>query len=68
MHKNLASQAIQRIFTTLKLIKNNKIMQNLKSFTKNYKPFYFFNTESKLNLLDKSKSIKINDKTYYKIK
>ena len=68
MHKNLAPQAIIRIFTTLKLIKNNKIMQNLKSFTKNYKPFYFFNTESKLNLLDKSKSIKINDKTYYKIK
>jgi hypothetical protein len=68
LHKNLAPQAIQRIFTTLKLIKNNKIMQNLKSFTKNYKPFYFFNTESKLNLLDKSQSIKINDKTYYKIK
>ena len=64
----MASQAIIRIFTTLKLITNNKLMQNLKSFTKNYKPFYFFNTESKLNLLDKSKSIKINNKTYYKIK
>ena len=34
----------------------------------NYKPFYYFNTESRLNLLDKSKSIKINGKTYYSIK
>jgi hypothetical protein len=33
-----------------------------------YKPFHYFNTESKLNLLDKSKAIKINGKTYYKIK
>lgn len=43
-------------------------MNTLKLIIKNYQPFYFFNTESKLNLLDKSKSIKINDKTYYKIK
>jgi hypothetical protein len=42
-------------------------MQTLKLITKDYKPFHFFNTESKLNLLDKSKSIKINGKTYYKI-
>ena len=43
-------------------------MQLSKLKLSNYKPFYYFNTESRLNLLDKSKSIKINDKTYYKIK
>jgi len=43
-------------------------MNTLQSITKNYKPFYYFNTESRLNLLYKSKFIKINNKTYYKIK
>lgn len=43
-------------------------MSTLQSITKNYKPFYYFNTESRLNLLDKSQFIKINNKTYYKIK
>ena len=43
-------------------------MQLSKLKLSNYKPFYYFNTESRLNLLDKSKFIKINDKTYYKIK
>ena len=43
-------------------------MQLSKLKLSNYKPFYYFNTESRLNLLDKSKFIKINGKTYYKIK
>ena len=43
-------------------------MNTLQSIIKDYKPFYYFNTESRLNLLDKSKFIKINNKTYYKIK
>jgi hypothetical protein len=27
---------------------------------KNYKPFYYFNTESRLNILDKDTMIKVN--------
>ena len=56
---------IQRIFRHNLKSEN---MSTLQSITKNYKPFYYFNTESRLNLLDKSKFIKINNKTYYKIK
>ena len=33
--------------------------------TKHYKPFYFFNTESTLNKLDKDTMIKINGVTHY---
>ncbi len=33
-----------------------------------YRPFYYFNTESRLNKLDKSTMIKINNITHYKIK
>jgi hypothetical protein len=32
---------------------------------KNYKPFYYFNTESRLNILDKSTMIKVNGVTHY---
>ena len=32
---------------------------------KNYKPFYYFNTESRLNILDKSTMIKVNGITHY---
>ena len=43
-------------------------MQLSKLNLSHYKPFYYFNTEARLNALDKSKSIKINGKTYYSIK
>lgn len=43
-------------------------MNTLQSITKNYKPFYYFNTESRLNILDKSTAIKINNITHYKVK
>ncbi len=33
-----------------------------------YRPFHYFNTESRLNKLDKSTMIKINNITHYKIK
>ena len=32
---------------------------------KNYKPFYYFNTESRLNKLDKDTMIKVNGITHY---
>ena len=32
---------------------------------KNYKPFYFFNTEARLNKLDKGTMIKVNGVTHY---
>ena len=32
---------------------------------KNYKPFYYFNTESRLNKLDKDTMIKINGVIHY---
>jgi hypothetical protein len=32
---------------------------------KNYKPFYYFNTESRLNKLDKDTMIKVNGVTHY---
>ena len=35
---------------------------------KNYRPFYYFNTESRLNKLDKSSMIKVNGVTHYKFK
>ena len=46
-------------------------MRSLKSLSinlKNYKPFYYFNSESRLNKLDKSTMIKINNITHYKFK
>jgi len=46
-------------------------MRSLKSLSinlKNYKPFYYFNSESRLNKLDKSTMIKINGVTHYNIK
>ena len=33
-----------------------------------YRPFYYFNTESRLNKLDKGTMIKINNVTHYKFK
>ena len=33
-----------------------------------YRPFYYFNTESRLNKLDKSSMIKVNGVTHYKFK
>lgn len=44
--------------------KNLFTMPNLK----NYRPFYYFNSTSRLNLLDKSTLIKVNGVSYYKIK
>ena len=35
---------------------------------KNYRPFYWFNSESRLNKLDKGSMIKVNGVTHYKIK
>jgi len=32
---------------------------------KNYKPFYFFNTESRLDKLNKDTMIKVNGVTHY---
>ena len=32
---------------------------------KNYRPFYYFNTEAKLDKLDKSTMIKVNGVTHY---
>lgn len=32
---------------------------------KNYRPFYYFNTEARLNKLDKSTMIKVNGVTHY---
>jgi len=43
-------------------------LKNLSINLKNYKPFYYFNSESRLNKLDKSTMIKINNITHYKIK
>ena len=45
-----------------------KSINTLKSITKNYKPFYYFNTESRLNKLNKDTMIKINGVTHYKFK
>ena len=33
-----------------------------------YRPLYYFNTESRLNKLDKGTMIKVNNVTHYKIK
>jgi len=35
---------------------------------KNYRPFYYFNTESRLNLFNKDTMIKVNGVTHYSIK
>ena len=59
-----------RIFRYINL-KTIKVMRSLKSLSinlKNYKPFYYFNTESRLNKLDKGTMIKVNNVTHYKIK
>lgn len=45
-----------------------KKYKNMLDSIKNYRPFYYFNTPSRLNLLDKSTLIKINGQSYYKIK
>jgi hypothetical protein len=33
-----------------------------------YRPFYYFNTPSRLNILDKATLIKVNGQSFYKIK
>jgi len=43
-------------------------LKNLPINLKHYKPFYYFNTNSKLNILNKDTLIKINGISYYKIK
>jgi len=46
-------------------------MRSLKSLSinlKNYKPFYWFNSESRLNILNKDTLIRINGITHYKFK
>lgn len=35
---------------------------------KNFRPFYYFNTDSRLNKLDKSTLIKINGVSHYNFK
>lgn len=42
-----------------------KTIQSLSLNLKKYRPFYFFNTESRLKRLDKSTMIKINGVTHY---
>jgi hypothetical protein len=44
--------------------KNLFTMPNLK----HYRPFYYFSTPSRLNILDKSTLIRVNGVSYYKIK
>jgi len=66
----LQRQTFVRIFRYINL-KTIKVMRSLKNLSinlKNYKPFYYFNSESRLNKLDKSTMIKINNITHYKIK
>ena len=55
-------------YINLKTIKVMRSLKNLSINLKNYKPFYYFNTESRLNKLDKSTMIKINNITHYKFK
>jgi hypothetical protein len=43
--------------------KKSNVMPNLK----NYRPFYFFTTPARLNMLDKSTLIRVNGVSYYKI-
>lgn len=46
-------------------------MRSIKTLSinlKNYKPFYYFNSEARLSKLDKSTMIKINGVTHYKFK
>lgn len=45
-----------------------KSIKTLSINLKNYRPFYYFNSESRLNILDKSTMIKINGVTHYSIK
>ena len=43
-------------------------MRSIKTLSinlKNYKPFYYFNSESRLDKLDKSTMIKVNGVTHY---
>ena len=45
-----------------------KTLKNLSINLKHYRPFYYFNSESRLNILNKDTMIKINGITHYKFK
>ena len=55
-------------YINLKTIKVMKTLKNLSINLKHYRPFYYFNSESRLNILNKDTMIKINGITHYKFK
>jgi len=45
-----------------------KSLKNLPINLKHYKPFFWFNSNSRLNILDKNTLIRINGISHYKFK
>jgi hypothetical protein len=51
------------------MLKNVNDLVNLSKFgMKNYRVFHWFNSESRLDKLDKDTLVKVNGRSFYKIK